>query len=122
VSAFTDRVTHLVAVDHGGAKYMVGGASCSNFRYHSLRPQCALERKIPILQPSWITDSYQTWLRGDDVDLQKVRNTEYVPHRHRFQFPRIRASRVTAYLSSLEWYFHPRASSTSRDGHKSTSY
>ena len=23
-SAFTDRVTHLIAVDHGGAKYQVG--------------------------------------------------------------------------------------------------
>ncbi|KAG6919626.1 hypothetical protein DXG01_003490 [Tephrocybe rancida] len=30
---------------------------------------CALERKIPILQPSWITESYQTWLKGDDVEL-----------------------------------------------------
>ncbi|KAG5721488.1 S-M checkpoint control protein rad4 [Termitomyces sp. T112] len=51
-SAFTDRVTHLIAVDHGGAKY-----------------QCALERKIPILHPSWITDIHQIWLRGDDVEL-----------------------------------------------------
>ncbi|KAF9459055.1 hypothetical protein BDZ94DRAFT_1300839 [Collybia nuda] len=54
VSAFTDRVTHLVAVDHGGAKYM-----------------CALERKIPILKPSWIAESYKIWLRGDDVELEK---------------------------------------------------
>ncbi|KAG6900650.1 hypothetical protein C0993_006754 [Termitomyces sp. T159_Od127] len=52
-NAFTDRVTHLVAVDHGGAKY-----------------QCALERKIPILHPSWISDSYQIWLRGDDVEME----------------------------------------------------
>lgn len=27
VSAFTDRVTHLVAESHGGAKYLVRGAS-----------------------------------------------------------------------------------------------
>ncbi|KAJ7886140.1 hypothetical protein B0H14DRAFT_3856655 [Mycena olivaceomarginata] len=52
VSAFTDRVTHLVAEDHGGAKYL-----------------CALERKIPILLPSWITESHRIWQRGDDVDL-----------------------------------------------------
>ncbi|KAF8193425.1 hypothetical protein BJ912DRAFT_241190 [Pholiota molesta] len=52
--AFTDRVTHLVAVDHGGAKYT-----------------CALERKIPIVKPSWITENYQIWLKGDDVDIHK---------------------------------------------------
>ncbi|KAF8813526.1 hypothetical protein BYT27DRAFT_7131662 [Phlegmacium glaucopus] len=52
--AFTDRVTHLVATGHGGAKYM-----------------CALERKIPILKPSWVTENYQVWLRGDDVDTVK---------------------------------------------------
>ncbi|KAJ7699622.1 hypothetical protein B0H17DRAFT_977678, partial [Mycena rosella] len=52
VSAFTDRVTHLVAEDHGGAKYL-----------------CALERKIPILLPSWIVESHRIWQHGDDVDL-----------------------------------------------------
>ncbi|KAJ7766878.1 hypothetical protein B0H16DRAFT_374721 [Mycena metata] len=52
VSAFTDRVTHLIAESHGGAKY-----------------QCALERKIPILRPSWITESHRIWQHGDDVDL-----------------------------------------------------
>ncbi|KAJ7576872.1 hypothetical protein C8J56DRAFT_1031650 [Mycena floridula] len=52
ISAFTDRVTHLVASEHGSAKY-----------------KCALERKIPILQPSWVTSSYDIWLRGDDVDV-----------------------------------------------------
>ncbi|KAJ7449521.1 hypothetical protein FB451DRAFT_1287192 [Mycena latifolia] len=52
VSAFTDRVTHLVAGNHGGAKYL-----------------CALDRKIPILLPSWIVDSHRIWQHGDDVDL-----------------------------------------------------
>ncbi|KAF7330964.1 hypothetical protein MVEN_02436300 [Mycena venus] len=52
VSAFTDRVTHLVAETHGGAKY-----------------QCAVSRHIPILRPSWITESYRIWQHGDDVDL-----------------------------------------------------
>ncbi|KAJ7717668.1 hypothetical protein B0H16DRAFT_1799028 [Mycena metata] len=52
VSALTDRVTHLIAENHGGAKY-----------------QCALERKIPILLPSWITESHRIWRHGDDVDL-----------------------------------------------------
>jgi len=33
--AFTDRVTHLVAVDHGGAKYMV-----CNLRTFSALSQC----------------------------------------------------------------------------------
>ncbi|KAJ7123099.1 hypothetical protein C8R44DRAFT_919020 [Mycena epipterygia] len=52
VSAFTDRVTHLVAEAHGGAKYL-----------------CALERKIPILTPAWIIESHRIWQHGDDVDL-----------------------------------------------------
>ncbi|KAJ7226651.1 hypothetical protein B0H12DRAFT_241686 [Mycena haematopus] len=52
VSAFTDRVTHLVAENHGGAKYL-----------------CALERGIPILTPSWIIESHRIWQHGDDVDL-----------------------------------------------------
>ncbi|KAJ7137826.1 hypothetical protein C8R44DRAFT_337819 [Mycena epipterygia] len=52
VSAFTDRVTHLVAEAHGGAKYL-----------------CALERKIPIMTPAWITESHRIWQHGDDVDL-----------------------------------------------------
>ncbi|EGN99365.1 hypothetical protein SERLA73DRAFT_90716 [Serpula lacrymans var. lacrymans S7.3] len=52
-SDFTDKVTHLIASDHGGAKYM-----------------CAIERKIPIMRPEWIHDAYEVWLRGDDVELQ----------------------------------------------------
>ncbi|KAF8629979.1 hypothetical protein AX17_005544 [Amanita inopinata Kibby_2008] len=54
LSALTDRVTHLIAVDHGGGKYL-----------------CALERQIPILKPSWITENYQIWLKGDDVDFKE---------------------------------------------------
>ncbi|KAJ3711206.1 hypothetical protein C8R42DRAFT_689819 [Lentinula raphanica] len=53
-SDFTTRVTHLVAEEHGSAKY-----------------RCALEHKIPILQPSWITESYNVWLHGDDVDFDQ---------------------------------------------------
>ncbi|KIK60300.1 hypothetical protein GYMLUDRAFT_225798, partial [Collybiopsis luxurians FD-317 M1] len=51
---FTDRVTHLIAAHHGGAKY-----------------QCALENKIPILKPDWVLSSYHIWLRGDDVALEQ---------------------------------------------------
>ncbi|KAF5388734.1 hypothetical protein D9757_004856 [Collybiopsis confluens] len=51
---FTDRVTHLIAAQHGGAKY-----------------QCALEQKVPILKPEWVTSSYHIWLHGDDVDLEE---------------------------------------------------
>ncbi|KJA25092.1 hypothetical protein HYPSUDRAFT_214141 [Hypholoma sublateritium FD-334 SS-4] len=60
--AFTDRVTHLVAVDHGGAKYM-----------------CALERKIPIVKPSWIMENYQIWLKGDDVDMAQSAERHRLP-------------------------------------------
>ena len=34
--------------------------------------QCALERKIPIVKPSWIMENYQIWLKGDDVDMAQV--------------------------------------------------
>ncbi|KAF9525812.1 hypothetical protein CPB83DRAFT_858926 [Crepidotus variabilis] len=60
--AFTDRVTHLVADEHGGAKYT-----------------CAVERKIPIMQASWITESYDIWLRGDDVDMAESIETHRLP-------------------------------------------
>ncbi|KAJ6486725.1 hypothetical protein C8R45DRAFT_995644 [Mycena sanguinolenta] len=62
VSAFTDRVTHLVAESHGGAKY-----------------SCALERKIPILLPSWITESHRIWQHGDDVDLAQSVDAHRLP-------------------------------------------
>ncbi|KAF7326374.1 hypothetical protein MVEN_02623800 [Mycena venus] len=62
VSAFTDRVTHLVAEDHGGAKYL-----------------CALERKIPILLPSWISESHRIWQHGDDVDFAQSIATHRLP-------------------------------------------
>ncbi|KAK7046773.1 hypothetical protein R3P38DRAFT_3346388 [Favolaschia claudopus] len=52
ISVFTDRVTHLIAEEHGGSKY-----------------SCAMERRIPILLPSWITESHRIWQHGDDVDL-----------------------------------------------------
>ncbi|KAH9978902.1 hypothetical protein BGW80DRAFT_703080 [Lactifluus volemus] len=51
-AAFTDYVTHLIAEEHGGAKYW-----------------CAVERKIPILTPSWILDTFEIWQRGDDFDF-----------------------------------------------------
>ncbi|KAJ4473759.1 hypothetical protein J3R30DRAFT_3511458 [Lentinula aciculospora] len=53
-SNFTTRVTHLIANEHGSAKY-----------------KCALEHKIPIVQPSWITESYNIWLHGDDVKFEE---------------------------------------------------
>ncbi|KAF8628551.1 hypothetical protein AX15_003819 [Amanita polypyramis BW_CC] len=62
MSAFTSRVTHLVAADHGGAKYW-----------------CAVERQIPILKPSWITENYQIWLRGDDVHFEESIRSHKLP-------------------------------------------
>lgn len=38
----------------------------------SISQQCALERKIPIVKPSWIMENYQIWLKGDDVDMAQV--------------------------------------------------
>lgn len=46
MSAFTDRVTHLVAVDHGGAKYMVRGLFAIRSVYFTIlaMPVCAREK------------------------------------------------------------------------------
>jgi DNA replication regulator DPB11 len=73
-SDFTDKVTHLLANSHGGAKYLVRlllGASCL-CSIPVTCVQCALERKIPIMRPEWITDAYEVWLRGDDIDIAEV--------------------------------------------------
>ena len=45
----------------------VGGG----YSYHLA--QCALERRIPILKPTYVTENYEVWLRGDDVDAVGVR-------------------------------------------------
>ncbi|KAH9902436.1 hypothetical protein C8Q73DRAFT_3906 [Cubamyces lactineus] len=54
VSDLTDKVTHLIATEAGSAKY-----------------RCALANRIPIMHPSWITESHKIWLRGDDVDVEE---------------------------------------------------
>ncbi|KAH7884859.1 hypothetical protein F5I97DRAFT_1892879 [Phlebopus sp. FC_14] len=59
---FTDRVTHLISNSHGGAKYM-----------------CALERKIPIMTPGWISETHAIWLRGDDVDFEECISNHRLP-------------------------------------------
>ncbi|KAI0656497.1 hypothetical protein C8Q70DRAFT_1012254 [Cubamyces menziesii] len=54
MSDLTDKVTHLIAAEPGSAKY-----------------RCALANRIPIMHPSWITESHKIWLRGDDVDVEE---------------------------------------------------
>ncbi|KAI0327027.1 hypothetical protein GY45DRAFT_1257833 [Cubamyces sp. BRFM 1775] len=54
MSDLTDKVTHLIAAEPGSAKY-----------------RCALANRIPIMHPSWITESHKVWLRGDDVDVEE---------------------------------------------------
>ncbi|CAL1715793.1 unnamed protein product [Somion occarium] len=61
-SDLTDRVTHLIAEEHGSAKY-----------------KCALETGIPIMHPSWIFESHKVWLRGDDVDFQESQRIHRLP-------------------------------------------
>jgi hypothetical protein len=68
-----------VAEDHGGAKYTVRWWGYLAVQVYIDGIQCALERKIPILKSSWITESYQIWLRGDDVDLEEVRRERHGP-------------------------------------------
>ncbi|KAI5119449.1 hypothetical protein M0805_008386 [Coniferiporia weirii] len=51
-SDLTDRVTHLICEGPGSAKYTY-----------------CVEHGIPIMQPSWINDSYVKWLSGESVDV-----------------------------------------------------
>ncbi|KAJ7584435.1 hypothetical protein C8J56DRAFT_951061 [Mycena floridula] len=60
--ALTDKVTHLIALESGSAKY-----------------NCALECRIPIMHPSWIFDAYDAWLRGDDVDFAATLDSHRLP-------------------------------------------
>ncbi|KAF8920607.1 hypothetical protein CPB85DRAFT_1272057 [Mucidula mucida] len=61
-TSFTDRVTHLIADTHGSPKY-----------------KCAVEHRIPIMQPSWISVCHEVWLRGDDVDLNESVSQHRLP-------------------------------------------
>lgn len=40
------------------------------------------------MHPSWISDSYQIWLKGDDVDFEEVRG--YLNHRYSMSQPHLR--------------------------------
>ncbi|KAJ3473753.1 hypothetical protein NLI96_g12842 [Meripilus lineatus] len=62
IADLTDKVTHLIALGPGSPKY-----------------RCALETRIPIMHPSWITESYNIWLKGDDVDFEEVREYRSLP-------------------------------------------
>jgi hypothetical protein len=35
--------------------------------------QCAVERKVIIMKPTWVLDNFDIWLRGDDFNLAEVR-------------------------------------------------
>ncbi|KAF8442094.1 hypothetical protein L210DRAFT_3535754 [Boletus edulis BED1] len=98
-SDFTDRVTHLIANLHGGAKYM-----------------CALERKIPIMTLDWVTEAHAIWLHGDDVDVEQSVSNHRLPifsgvvlslsgiediHR-RTEINRLVTAHQGAYLKNLE--------------------
>jgi DNA replication regulator DPB11 len=77
-AAFTDYVTHLIAEEHGGAKYWVRTFYSGTPYDYPIQCQCAVERKIPILKPSWILDTFDIWQRGDDFDFDTVRFTPSV--------------------------------------------
>ncbi|EKM57882.1 uncharacterized protein PHACADRAFT_26455 [Phanerochaete carnosa HHB-10118-sp] len=62
LSDLTDKVTHLLALESGSAKH-----------------KCALERRIPIMHPDWISESYRVWLRGDDVNLEESVRAHRLP-------------------------------------------
>ena len=68
----TDKVSHLLAVEPGSAKFKVR-VHVPPRQSETHPPQCALENKIPIMHPSWITESHDIWLRGDEFDYDEVR-------------------------------------------------
>ena len=58
--------------------------------------KCAVERKIPILKPSWILDTFDIWQRGDDFDAENVR---FIPTLRSLFLPDVslRKSKSTAF-------------------------
>ncbi|KAF9790343.1 hypothetical protein BJ322DRAFT_1035700 [Thelephora terrestris] len=58
----TVDTTHLIADEHGGAKY-----------------HCALQMKIPILRSTWVTECHAIWKQGDDVDLRESVTSHRLP-------------------------------------------
>ncbi|KAG8965377.1 hypothetical protein FRC00_004533 [Tulasnella sp. 408] len=55
---FTVSVTHLIADGPGSAKY-----------------QCALERRIPIMDSKWVANTYARWQNGESLVLQETIET-----------------------------------------------
>ncbi|WWD15806.1 hypothetical protein CI109_100230 [Kwoniella shandongensis] len=53
-SALTVHVTHVVAIGYGSAKYGY-----------------AVEHGLPVMKPSWIEESYNTWLGGNELDVEE---------------------------------------------------
>lgn len=137
LSDLTDRVTHLIALEPGSAKYKVSqviSSVCSlcffvfSTYYVTLvyLPQCALENRIPIMHPNWITESHQIWLKGDDVDFHQVRDLVLpliqsslilVPLMHLWA---IRACANTGSQYSRPLSSHFPTSSLLKDGQRST--
>lgn len=94
-------VTHLIADTHGSDKYKVCPMFSIPMVQVCMHPnalnsfpttprllpihiyafgqsltvnfQCAVRHNVPIMLSTWITECYEVWLRGDDVDLQEVR-------------------------------------------------
>ncbi|KAL5525831.1 hypothetical protein ACEPAG_7168 [Sanghuangporus baumii] len=54
-SDLTDRVTHLICESPGTPKY--------NY---------CVEHGIPILQSSWISDIYEKWINGENINAEKI--------------------------------------------------
>ncbi|KAH8118085.1 hypothetical protein DFH11DRAFT_1851073 [Phellopilus nigrolimitatus] len=61
-SDLTDRVTHLIAEAPGSAKYIY-----------------CVQHGIPVMQPSWINDSYAKWLSGESVGVESSVDAHRLP-------------------------------------------
>ncbi|KIO26339.1 hypothetical protein M407DRAFT_24424 [Tulasnella calospora MUT 4182] len=59
---FTVNVTHLIADGPGSAKY-----------------QCALERRIPIMDSKWVANTYARWQNGEIVFLKETIEMHRLP-------------------------------------------
>lgn len=54
-SALTVHSTHVIASGFASAKYLY-----------------AVEHRIPVLSPSWIVESYNKWIEGNELDVPDV--------------------------------------------------
>lgn len=73
VAALTIDVTHVVAEGFSSPKYTVSPGCNDDGRVEADFTKYAVEHRIPVMSPTWISDAYDSWIQGEEVNLEEVR-------------------------------------------------